>query len=129
MKSRSFIHTLSVAAARIQEAGGSPKLVADLKAAAEWRAITKAEGRFQENEDARIARQRTLTAMVPDTHAFSKLTEAMLQRAYDLLWDGDCSGCDALTEFLPSAAVSKMLDAWGNDQDGKKPKSKWYDGQ
>ena len=49
--------------------------------------------------------------MLPSSNSTDRLKEAMLQRAYDLLWDGDTDGCDALIEFLPSDDVTKMLDA------------------
>jgi len=52
--------------------------------------------------------------------------EAELQRAYDLLWDGDGEACDAITAKLPDKDVIAMLDAWSDDQDGKEPKSKWH---
>ena len=65
-------------------------------------------------------------AMVPDTRAKDDLMQAMLQRAYDLMWDGDCAGTDALAEFLPSAAVEAMFQAWQSDQEGKEPKSHFY---
>lgn len=49
-----------------------------------------------------------------------------LQRAYDLLCDMDCEGCDTITEKLPEHRVKAMLDAWMDDQDDKLPKSRWY---
>lgn len=53
--------------------------------------------------------------------------EAELQRAYDLLWSGDCEGCDAVTARLPEPDVKVMLDAWLDDQDPKiKTKSRWH---
>lgn len=55
------------------------------------------------------------------------------QRAYDLLWDGDALGCDALIEFLPSSEVEAMLNAWSDDWDDdeklSKPRSRWYKGE
>jgi len=54
------------------------------------------------------------------------LTEAMLQLAYDYLWDGDGEACDAVTAFLPEEPVKHMLDAWCNDWCGDEPKSKWH---
>ena len=62
-------------------------------------------------DETRVARQRTLFNMLPSSNSTDRLKEAMLQRAYDLLWDGDTDGCDALIEFLPSDDVTKMLDA------------------
>ena len=87
----------------------------------------RAEGRdWAHAEDRRVGRQRTLMAMVPDTRAKDDLKAAMLQRAYDLMWDGDCMACDAVAEFLPSADVEKMFQAWESDQDGQNPRSHFY---
>lgn len=55
-----------------------------------------------------------------------KWIDAELQRAYDVLWDGDGDGCDAITAKLPAKDVTTMLDAWLDDQCGHEPKSKWY---
>jgi len=119
---------LNVAAARLQQDHGNPKLAADLREAAKVLAKNRAEQRLQDDETKRIERQRTLFTMVPDTVAFGRFKDAMLQRAYDLMWDGDCSACDAIAEFLPSADVEKMFDAWQNDQDPNSPqKSKFYE--
>lgn len=53
--------------------------------------------------------------------------EQELQRAYDVLWDGDGEGCDAITAKLPDKEVRAMLDAWMDDYcDDKTPKSKWH---
>lgn len=49
-----------------------------------------------------------------------------LQRAYDLLWEGDCEGCDKLTAKVPAAQAKEMLDAWLDDQFDAEPISKWY---
>jgi hypothetical protein len=76
----------------------------------------------------RQERQRTLFAMLPSCNAVDRLKEKMLQRAYDLLWDGDANGCDALIEFLPSKDVQEMFDAWDHDQSGGKPPSRFYEG-
>ena len=43
--------------------------------------------------------------MLPSCNATDRLKEAMLQRAYDLLWDGDCMGADALAAFSVAAQV------------------------
>lgn len=124
MKNRSRIHMLTVAAARLEQDCGSPKLVDDLRAAAKWHALTKAEGRgWTEGDEKRVEQQRTLFAMLPSMNAVDRLKDGMLQRAYDLLWDGDCSGCDAITEFLPAKDVERMFEAYANDQDGKQPPS------
>lgn len=49
-----------------------------------------------------------------------------LQRAYDVLWEGDGEGCDAITAKLPDKQVKAMLDAWLDDQCDHEPKSKWH---
>jgi len=126
---RSRVHMLTVAAARLEEACSNPKLAADLREAAKAAAKKRAEGcDYSEEDQRRIERQRTLFVTVPDTHALGRLKDAMLQRAYDLMWDGDCLACDALAEFLPSADVDRMFEAWHNDQDPKgDKKSKFYE--
>jgi hypothetical protein len=119
---------LTVAAARVEQDHGNPKLIADLREAAKREADRHAEGRdFHDAEDKRIGRQRTKMAMVPDTRAKDTLMEAMLQRAYDLMWDGDALSCDAILEFLPSAMAEKMFTAWDSDQFGKNPRSPFYE--
>lgn len=59
-----------------------------------------------------------------------KIAEAMLQRAYDHLWDGRAEACDALLEWLPEKMVRRMLDAWLDDQEPRDesspPLSKWH---
>lgn len=130
MKVRSQVHMLTVAIARLEQDHANPKLIVDLKLAAKHVADLTAEGRnWTPEEERRVGRQRTLMAMLPDTRSVDALKEAMLQRAYDLMWDGNCMACDALVEFLPSAAVDKMFEAWQNDQDGKSPRSRFYDGK
>lgn len=84
-------------------------------------------GRLTPEDERRIDRQRTIFGALPSCNAADRLKAAMLQRAYDMLWDGNSEGCDALLEFLPSLDVEKMLDGWSNDQDDKRPYSKWYD--
>lgn len=126
---RSTIHMLTVAAARLESDHANPQLVKDLRSTANHLASAKAEGRgYGPDEEKRIERQRTLIAMLPDTRAVDQLKASMLQRAYDLMWDGDCSGCDAIAEFLPSGDVTRMFDAWENDQEGKNEKSNFYGG-
>jgi hypothetical protein len=122
---------LTVAAARLEAEHANPKLVADLREAAGFKAGKRA--RFQiasPEETKRIEGQRALFNVIPDCAAFTRLKTTMLQRAYDLLWDGDCAGCDALIEFLPGADVDQMLSAWDDDQNerSEKPKSKWHTG-
>lgn len=79
-----------------------------------------------EAEEKRIANQRNLFTFLPVMAAVESLKAAMLQRAYDLLSDGDAEACDAITEFLPSRDVGEMLDAWLDDQDEGATKSRWY---
>jgi hypothetical protein len=130
MRNRSRIHMLTVAAARLEGDHANPKLVADIRAAAKEAATAKADGRgWTPEETRRVERQRTLFAMLPSTNATDRLKEAMLQRAYDLMWDGDGLACDALSEFLPERDVTTMFDAWENDQFPEKdrPRSRFYD--
>lgn len=118
---------LRVAAARLEGAYGNPKLVEDLRKAAAELEEARAEGRAHDpEEEKRIEQQRTLFAMLPDTGAVDTLKEAMMQRVYDLMWDGDCVACDALAEFLPWAAADEAFSAWDNDQDPSKPKSRFH---
>lgn len=87
----------------------------------------QADGRTHDAaEERRIEIQRTLFAMLPSSNATDRLREAMMQRAYDLMWNGDGLATDALLEFLPSECADQVLDAWENDLDGDKPRSKWY---
>lgn len=127
---RSHVHMFSVAAARLEQEGANPKLVADLRTTAKNEAMRRVEGRDYSSEDEkRIGQQRTLLAMIPDSRAKDKFVSAMLQRAYDLMWDGQCLECDAISEFLPSALVEKMFTAWNSDQMGKEPRSAFYNGE
>jgi hypothetical protein len=81
-------------------------------------------------EQRRIDRQRTLFNVLPTCSQRDKLKNAMLQRAYDLMWDGEAEACDALIEFLPSDDVGRMLDAWLEDQDAPEARrSCWYRSQ
>ena len=126
---RSQIHMLTVAAARLEQDHANPKLIEDLRKAAKDLAERKAEGRaWNTEEDKRVDRQRTLFNALRISPEKVALQTAMMQRAYDLLWDGDASGCDALIEFLPSMAAEELLQAWQDDQEkiGKAPRSRWY---
>lgn len=119
VQSRSRIHMLNVAAARLEQSYANAKLIADLREAAKVEAQRRADGMRDDDElsqTRRIERQRTLIAMLPDIGATDRLKSAILQRAYDCMWDGDTAGCDALIEFLPSAEVEKMFSAWESDQ-------------
>jgi len=124
MRSRSEIHMLTIAAARFAEGAANPTLVEALRAAVEVKAGKKARGEDARDHDA--AERQKLFNLLPNGSDKQRLKDALLQRAYDLLWDGNCAGCDALTEWLPSDDVTAMLDAWSDDQDNKTPRSKWY---
>lgn len=132
MRSRSQIHLLMVAAARLEQVCGDPKLVADLRQAAKITAKKKARREDARDHDMaerekRARRHRNLFELVPDGSDKARLKEAMLQYAYDLMWDGDCGSVDVLTEFLPEDDVDAMFRAWEDDQIGSAPnKSKWY---
>ena len=113
---RSLVHLLNVLAARLEDDHGPKRFVEAIRAFAADRAIRRAEHRdYNAIEQRRIDRQRSLFACLPPGHAADRLRDAIMQRAYDLLWDGDPMGCDALIEFLPSADADKVLDAWSND--------------
>jgi len=45
----------------------------------------------------------------------------MLERARDLMDNGQPECADALLEFLPSADATKMLDQWLDDEAGDTP--------
>lgn len=131
MRRRSQIHMLAVAAARLESDHANPKLIADLQAAAHHLATARADGRgHDDEEERRIERQRTLFTMLPDIGATERLRLAMQQRAYDLMWDGATSACDALAEFLPEHEIDRMFDAWEQDQmPGDHPRSEFYEGK
>lgn len=126
--SRSRVHMLTVAAARLEQDHANPKLIADLRAAAKVEAEAVADGRrHSPEEQQRIERQCTVFAMLPDMGAVDRLKAAMLQRCYDLMWNGDPLACDALAEFLPERDVERMFNAWEQDQiAGEHPRSEFY---
>jgi hypothetical protein len=132
IRSRSAIHLLNMAAARLELDAADPALVKALRQAATLKADKRARGEVARDADAAeeqklIERQRTLFNILPDSQRKTALKDAMLQRSYDLLWDGDARGCDALIEFLPSDEVEAMLNAWTNDQiEPDTAKSKWH---
>lgn len=130
MRSRSLVHLLHVFADRLEIDHGPKDAVAAIRLFAKDRTIRRAEHRdWNAQEEKRVERQRTLFAMLPSTDATDRLKEAMLQRAYDLLWDGDALGADAIVEFLPSKEVALMLNCWSEDCDDRDgPKSKWHKG-
>lgn len=109
MRNRSRVHMLTVAAAGLERDHHNPVLVADLRKAAEAAASAKADGRgWTEEDDRRVERQRTLFNSLPSSNATDRLKAAMLQRAYDLMWNGDGLACDAIAEFLPSSEAAKL---------------------
>lgn len=129
-KTRSLVHMLTIAAARLEQDHANPKLIEALRGAAKEYAGRRAEGRtWSDAEQRRVDRQRNLFTILIPCPQKDALRDAMLQRAYDLLWDGDAMGCDAILEFVPGAAAEQMLAAWVADQDGKKPPSQWYSGK
>lgn len=124
---RSHVLLLTLAAARAEAQREPKEIVKALQAAAESRAKAQAEGRNHSAEDEkRVERQRTMFAMVGDSHAKSVLLKAMLQQAYDHMWNAETAAVDALTEWLPSDDVDRMFRAWGNDIDPKNPRSIFY---
>lgn len=126
MRNRSRIHMLRVTAMRFQD-NAPPAMVEALRSFAQELEARHADGRTHSaQEEKRIERQRTLFNALPSSHATDRLKEAMLQRAYDLMWDGDGQATDALLEFLPSKDADQIMDAWLNDQDGDSPKSRWH---
>lgn len=129
MNRRSRVHMLSVAAARLESDYANPTLIRHLRDAAKAEADKIVEGRGYTTEDeTRIERQRTLYAMLPSCNAADRLKASMMQRAYDLAWNGQCTECDALLEFLPSADAEKVLSAWENDQNPNNERTPFYEG-
>jgi len=127
MPNRSRTHMLRVLAMRMDGTSTPDKLVDVVRKVAQELEAREADGRTHNPEDEkRIERQRTLFATLPDTGAVDALKEAMMQRAYDLMWDGDGLACDAIAEFLPPAAADEVFNAWDNDQDPSKPRSRFH---
>ncbi len=126
MRSRSRIHMLRVTAMRFE--GNAPStMVETLRKFAQELEAREVDGRTHSlQEEKRIERQRTLFAMLPPSHATDRLKEAMMQRAYDLMWNGDGLATDAILEFLPSKDAEAVLNAWENDLDDNNPKSRWH---
>lgn len=126
-RNRSQIHMLRVWAMRLEETSAPAKLVETLRQQAQELEARQADGRTHDAvEERRIDRQRTLFNMLPSCDAADRLREAMAQRAYDLMWNGDGLATDALLEFLPSDTATAVLNAWDNDQDGNEPRSRYY---
>jgi hypothetical protein len=122
---RSQIHMLRVLAMRFENNAPEP-LVETLRKFAQELEAREADGRTHNlQEQKRIEKQRTLFAMLPSSNASDHLREAMKQRAYDLMCNGDGLATDALLEFLPSADADEVFAAWDNDQDGDAPKSRF----
>jgi hypothetical protein len=102
--------------------------------AAAARKIVKAEEaeraaereRWWAQEQARIKRQREAFDDLPEGPIRDHLRDMMLQRAYDILCEGNGEGCDELLQFLPEDHARELLDAWLDDQISDVPKSKWY---
>lgn len=130
---RSRLHMLTVAAARLREDGASPKLIEAVEEFAKLDAARLVRGEVRnrefEAEQKRISRQRNFFTFLPPSQAKDDLKASMLQRAYDLMWEGFCTETDAIVEFLPSADVDRMFQAWESDQEGAKPKSAFYGGK
>lgn len=126
VRAKAFI--LNLAAECLQEDARNPKLIEDMRSLA---ADMKRDGRGQYSDEyqKKIDRQRTLFNTLPTGREKNKLKEAMMQQAYDRMWDGDTDGCDALLEFLPSDDASAVLDAWELDIDPhtrEADRSRWY---
>lgn len=130
--SRSAVHMLNTFAMRMEIEHGPKDAVKALQLFTKDRTIRRAEKRdfhgeqIRTEDDIRVERQRSAFAMVPDTPSLTNLKDMMLQRAYDLLWDGDPMGCDAILEFIPSKDAEKLLNAWSNDFEGDRDRSSWY---
>lgn len=125
---RSRIHMLRVLAMRLADTRAPENMVAVLRKASEELEAREADGRTgSAEEQRRIEQQRTLFNMLPSCGATDRLCEAMMQRAYDLMWNGDGLATDAILEFLPSAAADEVLNAWESDVvDDDKSKSRFH---
>lgn len=127
---RARLHTLAVAIGRLEEDCASAELIKAMRdildkeiertaSGREWREIGPAE-------EKRIAHQRNLfTYLTPGTHK-DRLLAAMRQRIYDLMWNGDGHGADAIAEFLPSADADKAFEAWEHDWSEDPNKTEFY---
>jgi hypothetical protein len=90
---------------------------------------------FDEGLGVRAAARELGISKDTSTKYREKWIKENLQRAYDLLWDGDCEGCDKITAKLPEDRVIAMLNCWSqdweNDYDHRRGKpgvkmSEWY---
>ncbi len=127
--SRSRIHMLMVLAAIADDHHDADE-AKRLRKAAEREATRHAEGRADGTEEIkRIERQRTAFAMVMPTASVTAFKQALLQRAYDLMYEGQVLACDALVEFLPADDVDRMFECWRNDTENDGPKSGYYEGK
>ncbi len=82
--------------------------------------------RRQAVEQKRIKEQRESFDDLTDGPIRDHVKDMMLQRAYDLMCDGQAEAADALCEFLPVDESDAMMNAWLDDQMDDGPKSKWY---
>ncbi len=124
---RSAIHLLSILAERLEDSSAPEAVIKAIRLLAKDKAVRRMEHRDQsEHDERRNEQQRSLFATLPDCHSKDRLKHAMMQRAYDLLWDADTCGADALLEFLPSADAERTLNAWSNDFESEGPRSEFY---
>lgn len=99
---------------RAEYGKGSPGVVAALNEYW-WKVDREAEAATMQQEAERVAYQESLWNAVPDGPEKAALKAAMLQRAYDLMNEGDGTQTDAICDFLPKADVLAMFDQWERD--------------
>ena len=127
VRSRSLVHMLQTFAVRLESDHGPKEAVKAIELLAKDRTIRRAEHRdWNAQEAKRVEQQREAFRKAKSG---TEIKNMLLQRAYDLLWDGDFLACDALIEFLPESDADKMMSAWSDDEDGKEPRSQWYEGR
>ena len=127
MRNRSRIHMLRVLAMNFE--GNAPEaLTKAVRGYARELEARASDGRRNDfvQENARIEEQRRIFALLPDTPEVELLKEGMMQRAYDLMWEGFALETDAILEFLPSECADEVLNAWDNDEQGKEPRSRFH---
>ena len=123
MKSRKVQphHILDVALALLKERPRTNPLVLDglAKIAAEYKGRERVFDACQERE--RVKQQRKLFAALPtlgpDGVAAEALKQAMIDRAWRLLDEGEVTACDVLLEFVPEEEADKMLHEYFPDDD------------
>ncbi len=126
---RSEIQLVSVLASRMEQSYRSKPLVASLRSYLKALSDNRAEHSDHDDEEQRrIERQRSLFSVLPDVSSVERLRHAMKQRVYDLMWDGDTMGADALAEFLPDKDATEAFEAWESDTGGGKPRTSFYAG-